>query len=66
MQPLANNLRWWRKNRGYTQEQMACFLSIHRTTYTKYETGSVDPNLEVLCGLADILGCTTDELLGRT
>ena len=62
---LAHNLRAWRKKMGYTQQQMARLLTVHRTTYTKYETDATDPPLEVLCRMADLLGCTTDSLLGR-
>ena len=62
---LSNYLRQWRKRLGYTQQEMADFLMVHRTTYTKYELGVVDPPLEVLCRMADLLGCTTDALLGR-
>ena len=62
---LSNYLRQWRKRLGYTQQEMAAFLSVHRTTYTKYELGVVEPPLEVLCRMADLLGCTTDALLGR-
>lgn len=62
---LANYLRQWRKKLRYTQQEMADFLMVHRTTYTKYELGVVDPPLEVLCRMADLMGCTTDALLGR-
>ncbi|MBR2319263.1 MAG: helix-turn-helix transcriptional regulator [Clostridia bacterium] len=62
---LANYLRQWRKKLRYTQQEMADFLMVHRTTYTKYELGVVDPPLEVLCQMADLMGCTTDALLGR-
>ncbi len=62
---LAYHLQQWRKRRGYTQQQMADFLAVHRSTYTKYELGTVEPSLENLCRMADLLGCTTDALLGR-
>ena len=65
MQALAERLRMWRRLRGYTQQQMAESLQVHRTSYTKYELGIIDPPLEILCRMADILDCTTDELLGR-
>ena len=45
---------------------MADFLAVHRTSYTKYETGVVEPPLATLCRMADLMNCTTDELLGRT
>ena len=65
MQSIANFLRKWRKEHGYTQQQMADFLMVHRTTYTKYESGVVDPPLDVLCRMADVMRCDTDDLLGR-
>lgn len=65
MQSVAVCLRRWRKQRGYSQQQMADFLMVHRTTYTKYETSVTDPPLEILCRMADVMGCTTDALLGR-
>ena len=62
---LAQRLKEWRKQQGYTQQQMADFLAVHRTSYTKYETGVVEPPLVTLCRMADLMNCTTDELLGR-
>ena len=62
---LGHYLRQWRKNLRYTQQEMADFLSVHRTTYTRYERGVIAPPLEVLCRMADLMGCTTDALLGR-
>ena len=66
MREVGDRLRQMRKTKGYTQQQMADLVGVHRTTYTRYETGTVDPSLEILCHLADIFDCTTDELLGRT
>lgn len=65
MRIVGHYLRQWRKKLRYTQQEMADFLMVHRTTYTKYELGVVDPPLEVLCRMADLMGCTTDALLGR-
>ena len=65
MREVGDRLRQMRKTKGYTQQEMADFLSVHRTTYTRYELGEVDPPLEVLCRMADLMGCTTDALLGR-
>ena len=65
MEKLANNLRQMRKKQRYTQQQMADFVGVHRTTYTRYESGEVEPSLDILCNIADIFGCTTDALLGR-
>ena len=65
MRVLGRNLWLWRKAKGYTQEKMANVFGVHRTTYTKYETGVADPPLDTLCRMADFFGCTVDSLLGR-
>lgn len=62
---LGERLRAWRKERGITQDQMAARLIVHRTTYLRYESDQSEPPLETLCRIADILSCTTDDLLGR-
>ena len=54
-----------RKRKEVTQAWVAARLPVHRTTYTKYETGQVEPPLENLCRLADLLDCSVAELLGK-
>ena len=58
-------LRMLRRQAKWTQQAMADRLSIHRTTYTKYETGVVTPDQQGLMRLAEIFGVTVDYLLGR-
>ena len=65
MHKLSEELYARRKEKSLTQAKIAARLSVHRTTYVKYETGAVDPPLDTLCRLADVLECTTDALLGR-
>ena len=60
---FGDNLKAARKAAGLTQQQVADALPIHRTTYTKYETQSVEPPFPVLRKLADLLGVTVDALL---
>ena len=55
-----------RNLRGYTQAQMAEKLGISRSTYTNYERGNRSPDLETLEHISDVLGCTLDELFGRS
>lgn len=33
---------------------------------SRYETGERDPDVETICRLCDIFGCTADYLLGRS
>ncbi len=65
MKLFAHQLRKRRKALGYTQLWMAEQLMIDRTTYNKYEAGTVSPSFESLCKIADLLECSTDWLLGR-
>lgn len=58
-------LTQFRKQRGYTQAQMAEKAGISRSTYTNYENGNRTPDYEVLERISDILECSLDELFGR-
>ena len=51
-----------RKKRGYSQQQMAGFLNIARTTYTGYETGKFAPKLDKGIKIKDILKYKKDDI----
>lgn len=63
---LAENLIRFRKKLKLTQEEVAGKLNISLLTLLKYEKGSKDPNIFVLCRLADFYQVSLDELVGRT
>lgn len=48
-----------------TQQQMADYLGVDRTTYVKYETDKSEPTFDTLQKLADYFGVTVDFLMGR-
>ena len=48
------HLRKLRKEKGYTQQQMADMLNISRSTYTYYETGKSQPSFQNLKKLREI------------
>ena len=55
-----------RKIRGYKSARaFAEANGFSVSTYTAYEQGQHEPDLKTLCLLADILDCTTDQILGR-
>ena len=58
-------LRRLRNEAGLTQQQVADQLNIHRTTYTKYERGSVNPDQQGLVQLANLFKVSVDYLLGN-
>lgn len=47
-----------------TQKELATFLGVDRTTYTKYETGVSEPNLETLSRLANYYNVSIEYLIG--
>lgn len=61
---FGNRLRALRKQCKLTQQAVANRLQVHRTTYNKYEAGSVTPDQQGLVRLAEIFGVTVDHLLG--
>ena len=62
---FSMRLRTLRKQCRLTQQQVADHLSLHRTTYTKYETGVVAPDREALVRLSELFGVSVDYLVGR-
>ena len=60
---FAQNLRKYRKICGMTQKALA--KELHYSHTANYESGRNEPSLSDLCRLADILGVSTDALLGR-
>ena len=54
-----------RKSKGYTQEQIADKVNISYQAVSKWENDISSPDLSILGELANILGVTIDELLGR-
>lgn len=58
------NLKIARKAKKLTQVQMAKLLFLSETAYVNYETGKSDPPLSTLIKLSNILGVSTDFLLG--
>ena len=52
-----------RKERGFTQQQLADELGLHLKSYQRYESGNRRPNIYMLLKIADILGVKASELL---
>ena len=55
MDEICRRLKQARKAKGLTQQQVANHLNIHRTTYTKIETGQTELTLSVLGKLVRLL-----------
>lgn len=54
-----------RKQKGLTQEEIAYRVNISAQAVSKWENDISMPDISILSDIADILGVTLDELLGR-
>ena len=61
---FAKNLRQFRKEKGYTQIELAKLINYGYTAIANYESTRNEPSLDTLIDLARILDVTTDELIG--
>ncbi len=61
---LGVNIRHFRKARGFTQAELAEKLFVTPQNISKWENGASAPGVENLCLLAEVLGVSTDRLLG--
>lgn len=62
---LGSNLQNLRKEKNILQKEMADILGINRVTYTNYELGKREPDIETLIKIANFFDVTIDELVGR-
>ena len=63
---MYQRIRDLREDKDLTQKQIAQYLGMSQTGYSKYETGENDIPTAVLIKLADFYHTSTDYLLGRT
>jgi transcriptional regulator with XRE-family HTH domain len=58
------NLKLARIRTGLTQKAIADGIGVAKSTYSLYESGRREPNVQTIKKLADILNTSADELLG--
>ncbi len=58
-----NKIKEKREEKGWTQEELAKRLNVSRTAVVKWETGAAMPTVKRLVNLADLFGCSIDDLL---
>ena len=64
MVDFGDRLRKLRKQRGLLQSQLAEQLGLTKSVISAYETDLRMPSYEVLIGISQIFGVSTDYLLG--
>ncbi|MUK88249.1 helix-turn-helix domain-containing protein [Ornithinibacillus sp. L9] len=60
---FADKLKKERKNKGWSQEELAEKLFVSRQSVSKWENGQNYPSIEIIIKLSDFFGVTIDELL---
>lgn len=61
---FQDNLKTLRKNKGYTQEELASRLKVVRQTVSKWEKGLSVPDAEMLLNIAEEFEVSVSQLLG--
>ena len=62
---MGNRLKELRDGK-YTQDQISKLLNVGRSTYTKYESGAITMNEDILSRLSEIYDVSIDYILGRS
>lgn len=62
MQTLGFNLRQLRRDRGWSQEEVAQRLGVTRVTIVRIEQGQTLPDWGFVCSAADLFQVSTDDL----
>ena len=62
---ISNNIRYLRKNHGYTQAQFAEKMNIKRSLVGAYEEGRADPRLNNLIKIAEVFSVDVDTLISK-
>ena len=60
------NIRNLREDSDKLQTELAEYLNVRQTTYSKYERGKINIPIEVFIKLADYYDVSIDYLVGRT
>ena len=64
MSVFAEQLKTLRKINGLTQKELAEKLKIKQNSYSDWENGKSEPNIEMLVRIADYFDVSLDYLLG--
>ncbi|MCL2170893.1 MAG: helix-turn-helix domain-containing protein [Defluviitaleaceae bacterium] len=61
---IAENLKALRKNRGWTQEEMAETIGVSPQSISKWERGDTHPDIALLPALANLFRVSIDAIIG--
>ena len=61
---FSENLKLFRKTKGYSQEELAIRLNVVRQTISKWEKGLSVPDADMIIKIAEIFEVSVSEILG--
>lgn len=61
-----NKIRELREEKGLTQKELGAKLGVAQAAVAQWESGKSTPTLPNMVRVADALGVTLDQLMGRT
>ena len=61
---IGNSIKYLRKEKDITQEELADILGVSYQSVSRWETGACYPDMELLPVISDFFGVTVDQLLG--
>lgn len=61
---IGNNIREWRRNKGYGLKELAEKVGVSPVTLNHYEAGRVDIPLSKLLLICKVLGVTPNSVIG--
>ncbi|WP_291571415.1 helix-turn-helix transcriptional regulator [Clostridium sp. UBA4548] len=59
---IGNNIKLYRNRKGLTQKELAIEIDKKEITVRKYESGAINPSMEVLNKIAGVLECSLFDL----
>ena len=63
---MLPNLKQLRKESAISQQKLADAIGVSQQSINQYENHSVEPDISVLCRMADYFGTSIDYIVGRT
>ncbi|WP_394772660.1 helix-turn-helix domain-containing protein [Flavobacterium sp.] len=63
MQHIGKNIKRIREEKGLTQQSIADLIAMHRSNYSRVETGDRELSLEAVGKIAKYFGITIDQLV---
>ena len=63
---IGENLKFLRKNKKISQEELANSLGLTRSSYSGYENGVAEPNVQNLLKFSEFYGLPVDVLVKKS